>query len=94
MVSIPGFLRRCMLSIFPYPTCAGINISTNPQATRIGDPVKSMVTMKIRDGQRFYLKQVNPVLRAKTPALHSLNRYAGRRMISTLSERDPSRCLQ
>ena len=38
-----------------------------------GDPIKRVVIMKIQDGRRFYLKQVNPVRVDKTTSLHSLN---------------------
>jgi branched-chain amino acid transport system substrate-binding protein len=38
-----------------------------------GDPIKRVVIMKIQDGRRFYLKQVNPIEGDKTTSLHSLN---------------------
>lgn len=38
-----------------------------------GDPVKNVVIMKIQDGQRFYLKQVNSGKNIKTATLRFLN---------------------
>jgi ABC-type branched-subunit amino acid transport system substrate-binding protein len=38
-----------------------------------GDPVKSVVMMKIQNGRRIYLKQVKPGQKGKTPILRSLN---------------------
>jgi branched-chain amino acid transport system substrate-binding protein len=38
-----------------------------------GDPVKSVVIMKIQNGRRIYVKQVNPGQKGKTPTRRSVN---------------------
>lgn len=65
MASISVALILCILNIF---LCTALG---NQQVIKIA--AVYVVNMKIQDGRRIYVKQVNPGQKGKTPTLRSVN---------------------